>query len=370
MSERFMVATRKGLFTVAKTKRGWGIDRADFLGDNVTLVHEDPRDGARFAALDHGHFGVKLHRSRDGGETWQELAPPAYPEKPAELEHLDGWGKPVEWKLRLIWGFASGGAGQPGRLWAGTLPGGLFRSEDDGESWQLNEPLWQEARERKWSGGGADQAGIHSICVDPRKPERVAVGVSSGGVWVSEDDGFTWAHRTQGMRAEYAPPEKTYDPDMQDPHCLVQCTGAPERWWVQHHNGIFRSTNDLDSWDELTDVKPSVFGFPVVVHPEDGDTAWFVPAVKDEKRYAAGGQVSVNRTRDGGKSFETLREGLPQEHAYDLVYRHALDLDARGERLAFGSTTGSVWVSEDQGDSWQTVSTHLPPVYAVRFVRG
>jgi photosystem II stability/assembly factor-like uncharacterized protein len=138
---------------------------------------------------------------------------------------------------------------------------------------------------------------------------------------------------------------------------------------VQHHNGIFRSTDAAASWAEITDVKPSVFGFAVAVHPEDGDTAWFVPAVKDEKRYPMDGRVVVNRTRDGGKTFETLTKGLPQEHAYDLVFRHALDIDETGERLAFGSTTGSLWISEDEGDSWAAVSANLPPVYAVRFER-
>jgi photosystem II stability/assembly factor-like uncharacterized protein len=105
----------------------------------------------------------------------------------------------------------------------------------------------------------------------------------------------------------------------------------------------------------------------VAVHPRDPRTAWFVPAVKDEVRYPAGGQVVVTRTRDGGRTFEILRDGLPQQHAYDLVFRHALDVDETGRALAFGSTTGSVWVSDDGGDSWQALAAHLPPVYAVKF---
>jgi photosystem II stability/assembly factor-like uncharacterized protein len=82
-----------------------------------------------------------------------------------------------------------------------------------------------------------------------------------------------------------------------------------------------------------------------------------------------GGRVVVIRTRDGGKTFEQLSEGLPQEHAYDLVFRHALDVDETGERLAFGSTTGSLWISEDGGDSWRCVTNHLPPIHAVRWVK-
>ena len=132
-------------------------------------------------------------------------------------------------------------------------------------------------------------------------------------------------------------------------------------------NGIFCSSDAGESFTEINGVQPSAFGFPVAVHPHDPKTAWFVPAIKDEKRYPAEGRVVVNRTRDGGKSFETLSKGLPQQHAYDLVYRHALDIDESGDRLAFGSTTGSVWVSENGGDEWQAISLNLPPVYAVKF---
>jgi hypothetical protein len=138
--------------------------------------------------------------------------------------------------------------------------------------------------------------------------------------------------------------------------------------WAQHHNGIFRTIDGGRAWTEVTQAGPSTFGFPVVVHPRDGDTAWFVPAIKDEHRIPVGGNVVVTRTRDGGRTFDVLTRGLPRGHAYDLVFRHAMDIDGSGDQLIFGSTTGSVWVSEDQGESWQTVSNHLPPVYAVRFV--
>jgi hypothetical protein len=150
-------------------------------------------------------------------------------------------------------------------------------------------------------------------------------------------------------------------------HRLAQCRAAPECLWAQHHNGIFRSTDGAASWHEVKDVPPSVFGFAVAVHPEDPDTAWFVPAIKDERRIPVDGRVVVTRTRDGGQTFDVLRRGLPQEHAYDLTYRHALDVDRTGRALAFGSTTGSCWVSDDQGDHWQCLGEHLPPIYCVRF---
>jgi hypothetical protein len=369
MSTRCHVATRKGLFTVERGAKGWAITRTSFLGDNVTLVMHDPRTGMLLAALNHGHFGTKVHRSQDEGATWQEIAVPKYPEKPADYvpKTTPAEGTPADWSLKLIWALSPGGADQPGVIWCGTLPGGLFRSSDNGDSWEINRPLWDDPRREEWFGGGADHPGIHSICVDPRDARHVLVGVSCGGVWRTRDDGRTWDLAGKGLRAEFMPPERQFDPNVQDPHLVAQCRSNPDALWIQHHNGIFKSTDAAATWSEITDVKPSTFGFPVVVHPHDPNTAWFVPAVKDEKRYPAGGCVVVNRTRDGGKTFETLTKGLPQEHAYDLVFRHALDVDESGDRLVFGSTTGSVWISENGGNSWETISTNLPPVYAVRF---
>jgi photosystem II stability/assembly factor-like uncharacterized protein len=359
------------LFTLERGAAGWAISRASFLGDNCTLVMHDPRSGELLAALDHGHFGVKMHRSRDAGAAWQEIPAPKYPEKPADyVPKTPAEGRPVDWSLKLVWALEPGGPKEPGVIWCGTLPGGLFRSEDGGDSWELNRPLWDDPRREEWFGGGADQPGIHSICVDPRDASHVTIGVSCGGVWSTRDSGRTWQLGGKGMRAEFMPPERQFDPGIQDAHLVAQCRAKPDVMWVQHHNGIFRSTDAAASWSEITGVKPSAFGFAVAAHPGDSDTAWFVPAVKDEKRYPMDGRVVVNRTSDGGKSFETLTRGLPQQHAYDLVFRHALDIDDSGDRLAFGSTTGSLWITEDGGDNWQTVSSNLPPIYAVRFEKA
>ena len=365
MSDILHVSTRKGLFTLARKRAGWEIDRADFLGDNVTLTLADPRDGQRYAALDHGHFGVKVHRSTAKG--WEEVAVPVYPPKPEGLEENDMWGRPLNWSTARIWALAAGGPDEPGVIWCGTLPGGLFRSTDHGVSWQMVRSLWDHPKRKQWMGGGADLPGIHSICVDPRNSHHVSIAVSTGGIWFTEDAGETSSQRGEGMRAEHVPPELTHDPIAQDVHCLAQCPAAPERMWVQHHNGIFVSSDEGRNFTEITEVKPSVFGFAVVVHPRDPDTAWFVPEIKDEKRIPCEGKLVVTRTRDGGKSFEVLSKGLPQTHAYDVVYRHALAIDMTGDRLAFGSTTGGLWVSEDQGDSWACIIHTLPPVYAVRF---
>jgi hypothetical protein len=369
MSTRCHIATRKGLFTLDRHASGWAISRTHFLGDNCTLVMHDPRTGDLYAALNHGHFGIKMHRSRDGGLTWSEIATPTYPQKPADYKPKSTplEGQAADWSLKLVWSLAPGGQKESGVVWCGTLPGGLFKSQDNGESWVLNRPLWDDPKREEWFGGGADHPGIHSICVDRRDNRHVLVGVSCGGVWRTRDGGDSWQLAGSGMRAEFMPPERQFEPNVQDPHMVAQCRANPDVLWVQHHNGIFKSSDAAASWSEITDVKPSSFGFAVAVHPKDPDTAWFVPGIKDEKRYPPDGRVVVTRTRDGGQSFEVLTRGLPQEHAYDLVFRHALDVDETGTRLVFGSTTGNVWISEDSGDSWQTVSSTLPPVYAARF---
>jgi hypothetical protein len=360
VSDRIRVATRKGLFTLVRRQGRWIAQEPAFLGDPVTMVLDDPRDGALHAALNLGHFGVKMRRSRDDGATWEELDAPAYPPQPEGAE-----GPP--WKLVQVWSMETGGAGEPGVLWAGTLPGGLFRSGDAGASWSLVRSLWDRPERLGWFGGGYDSPGIHSINVDPRDPRRLTLAISSGGIWRSRDGGDTWALAARGMVARYMPPEQQHDGNVQDPHRTVACPVQPDVLWTQHHSGIFRSVDGGDLWQEITAVPVSVFGFAVAVHPHDPATAWFVPGIKDEQRVPVGGQLAVTRTRDGGASFDVLRAGLPQSSCYDLVYRHGLDVDASGERLAMGSTSGGVWLSEDGGDSWQALDARLPPIYAVRF---
>ena len=356
MNDRAWVATRKGLFEFRKLAAGWIIANVSFLGEPVSMVLPPTASGRMLAALNLGHFGVKVHASDDGGKTWTEVATPAYPEQPPETTG-------PAWKLMQIWAMEA----REGTVWAGTLPGGLFRSDDGGASWRLNESLWQRPERLEWFGGGYDAPGIHSICPHPSRPGELLLGISCGGAWVTRDDGKSWTLQAQGMRAAYMPPEQAENPNIQDPHLIVRCPAAPDVLWCQHHNGIFRSADNAESWQEVTSAPLSSFGFAVAVHPSDPQTAWFVPGVADEKRVPVDGALVVNRTRDGGRSFETLRAGLPQNGCYDLVYRHGLSVSADGRQLMMGSTTGGLWASGDGGDSWAAVSNHLPPIYAVRF---
>ena len=355
MSDRVLVGTRKGLFDLRRAAGGWNIAGVHFLGDPVTAILPGP--GKRIlAALDLGHFGVKLWASEDDGGQWEERAAPAFPPQPEGIED------PHPWTVKAVWVLERGD-----RLWAGTLAGGLFHSADEGRSWTLERSLWDLPERRQWMGGGAVHPGIHSIAIDPGNKRTLLVGVSTGGVYRSEDGGKSWRLGGKGLYAEYMPPERREDPVAQDVHRIVACPSAPEVVWCQHHNGAFRSSDGGLTWQEIT-PKPSKFGFAVAAHPSDPKTAWFVPAVKDECRVPVDAAMVVARTRDGGGSFEILRDGLPQRHAYDLVYRHAFDIDASGARLAMGSTTGGLWVSENGGTRWQALDARLPPVACVRFV--
>jgi hypothetical protein len=362
MADRLHVGTRKGLFELERSNRGWDVVDAHFLGDPVSAVLADA-DGTVLAALDLGHFGAKLWQ-RDLDGAWQELPAPAFPPKPDDADD-----DPHPWSLGKIWALEPGGV--PGCIWAGTMPGGLFRSDDNGASWSLNEALWRMPERRQWLGvAGGEQPGISAVLIDPRDPSDIRLGISTAGVWASTDAGATWGNINRGMYAEYMPPERCQDPIVQDIHMLARCAAHPEIMWCQHHNGVFRSEDAGATWHEITAISPSKFGFAVVAHPHDLNTAWFVPANKDERRIPVDGKVVVARTRDGGESFKVLSKGLPQRHAYDLVWRHALAVDASGERLAFGSTSGGLWVSEDGGDSWVMPDARLPPIAVVRFTEA
>src|SRR5690606_32344514 len=177
------------------------------------------------------------------------------------------------------------------------------------------------------------------------------------GVWLSDDYGETWQPSTKGMIADYMPPEQADNPATQDPHRLVQCQSEPDHFWVQHHNGIFYSSDRCANWQRVY-AEPSSFGFAVAVHPQNPQQAWFVPGIKDERRFPVDRQLVVTHTRDAGKTFVSQTHGLPEQESFDLIYRHGLDIDSSGQCLVMASTTGNMWVSENSGEQWTCVSNY------------
>lgn len=384
-SGRILIGTRKGTFAVERrAHRQWRPSLLGHAGVGVNFVVRDPHTGTLWAALGHGHWGAKLSRSSDGGATWQDAPQITYPEGARYLDVPPGADpggqKPVfkAAKLQKLWSIAFG---PPGRMYVGTIPGGLFVSDDAGDSFALNLPLWNhESRGgdlfrgegsgvTHWFGTPASESGefapgIHSIAVDPRNPERVLVAISTAGVLETTDGGKSWRSRNRGLLMDYLP-----DPSAEwghDPHYLQLCPAQPEHVWQQNHCGVFFSSDGAATWKKVSQPAQGVhFGFPVAVDAERGKTAWVVPGKSDMQRTTVDGGLFVARSDDGGESWQTLRNGLPQENAYDVVYRHALDNS--GDTLAFGSTTGNLYVSEDRGESWQAVGNNLPPIYSVRF---
>jgi len=392
MSDKILLGTHKGTLVLDRKASGsWALRPIAHAGMSISYAARDPRDGTLWAAMDLAHWGPKLSRSKDDGATWENLTQIAYPKGARFVEqHLpapgqDASDRPTTYKeatLLKIWVLAFGAASQPGTIHAGTLPGGLLTSHDGGETWELNRALWNHpsrggdlfagdaTSKNEWGGTPAAIAygefvpGIHSIAVDPRDPDRILVGVSSAGVLATTDGGKTWEGRNRGMLNDYLPkPEAEWG---HDPHFVTHCASQPDILWQQNHCGVFTSGDDAKTWRRVSKKDQAVhFGFPVAVDARDGRTAWVVPATGDDRRMAVGGALFVARTRDGGETWETLRRGLPQEHAYDVVYRHALDVS--GDRVCFGSTTGNVYVSEDRGDSWRCIGNNVPPVHSVRF---
>lgn len=358
MSGHIYIGTRKGLFEVTRSGAHWEITETHFLGDPVSAVLA--QNGVVYAALDTGHFGAKLWRKLDGGD-WRELSTPAFPKAPSDTSD-----DPHPWTVDKIWNITPGGV--EGRLWIGTMAGGLFRSDDDGDTWHLNKPLWMMPERKQWMGvAGGERPGLSSVLINPNDPSHITVGVSCAGVWISNDTGETWRNVGKGFHNEYMPPDQQDAPIAQDIHQLAMCRAQPNVIWCQHHSGIYRSEDAGEHWQMLDTAKPSGFGFAVAAHPLDPDIAWFVPAIKDEQRYPFDAKLVVTRAVEGGRRFDVLRAGLPQQHAYDLVYRHALAIDESAQTLAFGSTCGGVWISSDGGEAWYTLDARLPPVYVVAF---
>lgn len=356
-----LISTRKGLMVYEYTAERWIKTACHFKAIPVTFSFEDTRTGNWFACLDHGHWGVKLHRSSDKGISWSELKVPEYPEGYKVQDNIDA-------KTEYIWAMAEGGNNHPQRLWMGTIPGGLFLSEDGGDTWALNEPLWQHpSRIEHWFGAGFDHPGIHSIIVDPKDSEHITVGISVAGVFETIDGGQSWVPKNKGLKAEFLP--DTAAEVGHDPHLLVSTKKHPDVLWQQNHCGIFRSTDGSNNWIDVgQSVGPAHFGFGMTLDEEDPLVAWVAPAVADEYRIAVDEALCICRTDDGGKTWKDLRMGLPQKDCFDIVYRHALT--SSGDQVVFGTTTGNVFFSNDRGENWQTLSNFLPMVYAITFANS
>jgi hypothetical protein len=368
-----MVATRKGawLYHGDAKRKAWRVDGPHFLGHVVSQLALDPRDGRTLlAAVKTGHLGPTIYRSTNFGRSWKEAGkPPAFANANAEL--------PARAVDHTFW-LTPGHASQPGSWYAGTSPQGLFRSEDGGDTWAPIASVNDDATFRTWMGaqqdGTPDGPKMHSVIVDPRDPAHLLFGMSSGGVHESFDAGESWHTLIDGLQVVDG-----LDPTVMsfhDPHCIRLCPSNPDRLYQQNHCGIYRLDRTaaqpaMDRWQHIGAKMPKRIGdsgFPMVVHPHDADVAWVFPmdSATVWPRTALQGKPAAYVTRNAGRSWQRLDEGLPPEQAWWTIKRQAMTVDALPTpALYLGNTGGELWIGADEGARWKLLARHLPEIYAV-----
>jgi len=354
-----LVGTKKGLFVLRGDPAEGGpfaLAHRAFPGDVVEFAIRDSRSGRYFASVTSGFYGPRLMYTDDPAGEWAQASGPAFPEG-------------TETSVERIWVVKPGEA--DGLLYAGVDPAALFVSTDGGASWSLNEPLWEERKAGDWQPGLGGLA-LHSICPWPGDPERLAVGVSAAGVWITEDGGRTWRTGYAGLVPEYLPEEAREGTNALCVHNMHRAPRRPERLFMQFHGNVYRSDDGGGTWLEIRAGLPSGFGFPMALDPSDPDSAFVIPLVGAEDRVTPEGKVRVFGTRDAGATWTSLGNGLPGPEAYLTVLRQAFGREGEGETLGlyFGATSGDVFGSPDGGASWFTVHERLAPVTSVRVSAG
>ena len=363
-----MIATRKGawLFHSDATRKTWRADGPHFLGHIISHLMLDPRDGKTLlATAKTGHLGPTIFRSTDLGRTWKEAArPPAF--APAAN------GEAARAVDHTFW-LTPSNASEPNVWYAGTSPQGLFRSEDGGVTWAPFSSINDDSQYRGWMGsvqdGTPDGPKLHSIIVDPRDATHLYFAMSGGGVHETVDGGRTFAPLLQGLDVVEGFDRAT--PTFHDPHCVRLCASNPDRLYQQNHCGIYRLDRPSKEWVRIGKNMPQPvgdIGFPMVVHPRDADTAWVFPmdGTMVWPRTSPEGKPAVYATRDGGETWQRFDAGLPQTQAWWTVKRQAMTADARDPvGLYFGTTSGELWMSGNQGENWTCIAQHLPEIYAV-----
>lgn len=352
-----LVGTMKGafLFWSDGERAAWRMEGPHFRGETVYSLAYDGRGGRRrlLAGTQSFHWGSVVRWSDDFGATWSS------PER-QNVRFPEG----SELAVANVWQLRPGRAGEPEVVYAGVEPAALFESRDAGETWSPVEGLLSHPHRPRWEPGGGGLC-LHTIVLDPAERRRMGVAISTGGFYRTDDGGATWAPRNAGVRAEFLP--EKYPELGQCVHKVVNHPSRPERLFLQNHWGLYRSDDWGDAWTDIANGVPSDFGFAMAMHPHDPDTVYIVPLESDAFRIVPGAALRVFRTRDAGASWEPLAKGLPQRDAYETVLRDALATDGHARAgVYFGTRSGKLYGSADEGERWTEISDALPPIVCVR----
>jgi len=388
----WIIGTRKGAWPLRRTGKGdgdWTAGEPWFFGCQVHHVVQDPRANAStlLAAVKTGHLGPTIYRSTDAGRTWKEAerpprfkTPEEYAGSPLAADDARVKGRTIDHVFFL----APGHASTPHRWYAGTSGIGLFRSDDDGVTWNAVDGFNDMPALREWAWNLSEQtpdgAKCHSVQVHPKNAKQIVLGLSGGGCCVSMDEGATWTPVNSGIAMDFLPPKEDgseYEFG-HDIHDLVVHPANPDRWYHQNHCGMYRLDwkhgAEKQRWTRIGNAMPKDvgdIGFPMTCHPRDPDMCWVVPMDGGTvwPRTSVGGKPAVFRTRNGGDSWERLDAGLPAR-AWYTVYRQAMAHDGRDPLgLAFGTTSGEVFFSPDLGERWRPIAGHMPKIQNVTAAR-
>jgi photosystem II stability/assembly factor-like uncharacterized protein len=343
-----LVGTRKGLFVLeGEPGSPFEVTARAFDGEPVEYALRDPRSGRVLVSVSSPFYGPKVFYTDDPAGEWEQASGVELPDV-----------------LERIWVLVPGEA--DGVIYAGGDPGVLFESRDGGASFRVNQGLLRHPSRPRWQPGAGGLC-LHSIATWPGEPDRLAIGISAAGVWLTDDGGASWHSGNEGIVARYLPEDP---PETEMALCVHRIRRAPlrpERLFLQFHGGVYRSDDAGASWNDIAPGLPSDFGFPIAIDPADPDSAYVIPLVADVDRVTPDGRVRVYETRDAGESWTPRGDGLPSRNAYLTILREAFDSHGEGEALElyFGATSGAVFGSADAGATWFDVAGYLPPVASV-----
>jgi len=353
-----LVGTFKGAFLMRSNgERGrWEVTGPYFHGQAIySLAYDARQQRHRLWASTSTFWGTFLRCSDDFGKTWTN------PQE-ANVKFPEDCGA----SLKNIWQICLGRENEPETMYCGVDPAALFVSHDAGETWALVRSLFDHPHRPRWLPGNGGLC-LHTIVLDPAKSERMYVAVSAGGVYRTEDGGGSWQARNRGIRVAYQPDK--YPEFGQCVHKMVLHPARPNRLFLQNHWGLYRSDDCADSWQSISNGVPSDFGFAMMTHPRDPDCVYILPIESDEFRCTPDDRLRVFRTRNAGGSWEALTRGLPQKGAYETVLRDAMvtdGLDPAG--IYFGTRSGELFASTDEGKNWKMILSGLPSVVCVKAV--